>query len=276
MRDEDGDGIPDHVDICRADNGIMRADFALGCPADGSGSSSTVRSEDDRCRLRAEGLTLYASASDADSIGTVDPANADSDMLSVLGRSADNAWYRLAGGFVSAARAQLAGACYNIPLVNPTAGKSTGCFMRSQGEFANVREAPGGATVLARLFANQSAAVLGQNLAGDWLFYRAGWVSRAVLALSGACAQLPTLDPRRVASGSIHFCPPAYEGYLRPRFGIGEHKARVVSQTLANRLRAEPDISAEQIGEIPAAPCHRHDSRWSRLQRRLRLVAGEC
>ena len=273
MRDEDGDGIPDHVDICRADYGIMRDDFALGCPADGSGSSSTVRGEDDRCRVRAEGLALYASASDADSIGTVDPANADSDMLSVLGRSADNAWYRLAGGFVSAARAQLAGACYNIPLVNPTAGKSTGCFMRPQGEFANVREAPGGA-VLARLFAIHSEAVLGQNLAGDWLFYRAGWVSRAVLALSGACAQLPTLDPGRVASGSIHFCPPAYEGYLRPRFGIGEHKARVVSQTLANRLRAEPDITAEQIGDIRRA-VHRCDSRWSRMQRRLRLVAGE-
>ena len=168
----------------------------------------------------------------------------------VEGRSAANDWYQLADGWVKAGEASLSGACYNIPLVNPAPGGASGCYIRPRAEVANVRQAPGGAWV-ARIYGNQSQAALGRNFNGDWLFYRGGWVSRAALALSGACDRLPPLDPAKVAAGVIHFCQPGFPGMLPPRIDIGERTAGVASHTIANRLRAAPDISAEQIGEIP-------------------------
>ena len=169
---------------------------------------------------------------------------------SVSGRAAANDWYQLGSGWVKVEGLRLSGACYNIPLVNPVAGGATGCFMRPLAEFANVRGAPGGKQVT-RIFGDQSFAALGRNIKSDWLFYRGGWVNRAVLELSGSCDQLPILDPATVASGTVHFCPPDYPGLLPPRIDIGEGTAQIASHTIANRLRAAPDIAAEQIGEIP-------------------------
>ena len=75
-------------------------------------------------------------------------------------------------------------------------------------------------------------------------------MSLSVLELSGTCDQLPLLDPEKVSSGTVSFCPPDYIGLLPPRIDIGHFNARVASETLANRLRAQPKITAEQIGEI--------------------------
>ncbi len=124
------------------------------------------------------------------------------------------------------------------------------CSMRPRQAFANVREAPQGRRV-GQIQAHAPQTALGRNAAGDWLFYRAGWVSRSALLLVGDCERLPLLDPAEVASGVIFFCPPGYAGFLRPRIGIGPGAARIVSTTQANRLRAAPAISAEKICEIP-------------------------
>lgn len=246
MRDEDGDGAPDHIDICPADFGIIRAGFALGCPADGSGSSPRRRKADDVCSTVGD-APIYADRADiAEMIGNLTywPDR------SIIGRTAAKDWVQLANGWVRARDVLLSGACYNIPLVNAAAGGATGCFTRPSGDYANVRLAPGG-TQVTRIYDHQSVAVLGQDFGGNWLFYRGGWVNRAVLELSGNCDQLPKLDPAQVASGIIHFCPPDYPGLLPPRIDIGEGNARIASQTIANRLRVQPDIAAEQIGEIP-------------------------
>ncbi len=244
MRDEDGDGVPDHIDICRADFGLIRADFALGCPADGSGASSRRRAADDICRVRAADMPIYESRDEtAAVVSRAGSAN-------VIGRSAALDWYQVTAGWVKAASAQLTGACYNIPLVNPAVGGATGCFLRPSSGTVNVRAAPAGRQAT-RLHEHEQQAVLGVNAGGDWLFYRAGWVSRSVLELAGDCASLPVLNPAQVASGTVHFCAPEYSGFLPPRIGIGEANARIVSATLANRLRAEPDYRAEQVGEIP-------------------------
>lgn len=243
-RDEDEDGLPDHVDICPADRGVSRPDFAPGCPADGSGSSPRRRKADDVCRTVGDAPIYADRAEDADITGEL------TDALPVIGRTASNDWYQLANGWLRAVDARLSGACYNIPLVNPALGGATGCFMRPRQEFANVRAAPGGAQVT-RISADQTVAALGRNSSADWLFYRGGWVNRAVLQLSGRCDQLPILDPAMVASGIIHLCPPDYAGLLPPRIEIGERRAQVASHAIANRLRAAPDIAAEQIGEIP-------------------------
>ena len=244
MRDEDGDGLPDHVDICPADRGIRRADFAPGCPADGSGSSPQTRAADDDCLASGAGPIYAARAENADVAGEL------VDALPVIGKTASNDWYQLASGWLRAEDARLSGACYNIPLVNPTFGGATGCFLRPSAEYANVRTAPGGIQVT-QISAEQSFPALGRNSSADWLFYRGGWVSRAVLELSGRCDQLPILDPATVASGVIHFCPPDYPGMLPPRIEIGERGAQIASSSIANRLRAAPNIEAEQIGEIP-------------------------
>ncbi|MCY3779581.1 MAG: WD40 repeat domain-containing protein [Chloroflexi bacterium] len=244
LKDADRDGAPDHIDICRADSGIIHPDFALGCPADGSGASSRRRASDDICRVSGTDILVYGSRDEnGGAIKRVESGP-------VIGRTAALDWYQLTDGWVRAEGLQLTGACYNIPLVNPAVGGATGCFMRPLGDFVNVREAPAGNQVT-RLLAHEQQAVLGRNANGDWLFYRAGWVSRSVLELAGTCESLPPLDPAHVASGTIHFCPPAYAGLLQPRIGIGEWNARVASATLANRLRAEPDYLTEQIGEIP-------------------------
>lgn len=246
MRDEDGDGVPDHVDICPADFGVMRADFAPGCPADGGGSSSQLRGADEICLATGDAPIYEGSSTETDVIGNL----LDAQERAVIGRAATDDWHQLASGWIQGEGTRLSGACYNIPLVNAAAGGATGCFMRPSGDFANVRQAPGGNQVT-RIYANQSLAVLGQDFSGNWLFYRGGWVNRAVLELSGSCDKLPNLDPAQVASGLMHFCPPGYRGWLPPRINIGEGNARVASHSIANRLRALPDIAAEQIGEIP-------------------------
>ncbi len=246
LADSDGDGVPDHIDICSADFGPYRADLALGCPADGSGSSTRRRGAADACRVSDADAPIHESGDDASAvIGSV----ADAASRVVIGRSAAGDWLQLEAGWVAVDSLRLSGACFNIPLVNAEAGGATGCFLRPLGEFVNVREGPAGAAVTI-LTDWTPQGVLGRNFAGDWLMFRAGWVSREVVELSGSCDRLPALDPALVSSGIIHFCPPGFRGYLRPRIAFGGGKARVVSDSLANRLRAQPSIEAEQIGEI--------------------------
>jgi len=246
LADSDGDGVPNHIDICSADFGPYRADLARGCPVDGSGSSPRRRGAADTCRVNSADAPLHESGDPASAvIGSV----ADAASRVVIGRSAAGDWLQLAAGWVNIEGAQLIGACYNIPLVNAEAGGATGCFLRPLGEFVNVREGPA-ATAAAVLSDETPQAVLGSNSAGDWLMFRAGWVSREAVELSGSCDSLPALDPALVSSGIIHFCPPGFRGYLRPRIALGSGKARVVSESIANRLRAQPSIEAKQIGEI--------------------------
>jgi hypothetical protein len=246
LRDEDGDGVPDHIDVCLAEFGIIRGDFALGCPADGSGSSTQRREAGDICTISGE-APIYGGRGEE---GKITGTFIDAQDRSIIGRAAANDWYQLASGWVRGDGLRLFGACFNIPLVNPAAGGATGCFIRPRADFAKVREAPGGKQVR-RIYPNQSVAALGRNINGGWFFYRGGWVNGSVLELAGNCDDLPALDPAKVASGSVHFCPPDYAGLLRPRIDIGEKNARIASDTLANRLRAAPDIAAEEIGEIP-------------------------
>ena len=170
LRDEDRDGVPDHVDICAVDFGIIRPDFAAGCPADGSGISNLKRASSDHCLIIGEDIPIFGSRSvDAAIIASFDSGQSTGEFAAVIGRTAASDWYQLASGWVKAEDAHLSGACYNIPLVNAAVGGATGCFMRPRQEFANVREAPQG-TQVARVYAAESQAVLGANSAGDWLF----------------------------------------------------------------------------------------------------------
>lgn len=246
LADSDRDGVPDHVDICSDDFGPYHADLALGCPADGSGSSARRRGETDICSVSGADIPLRASG---DAASAIIGRLGDAASRQVIGRGAAGDWLQLAAGWLSIEEAHLTGACYNIPLVNAQAGGATGCFLRPLGEYVNVREAPAGAAVT-RLAGQTPQAVLGHNFAGDWLMVRAGWVSRAAVELAGSCERLPVLDPALVGSGVIHFCPPGFRGYLPPRIAVGGGQARVVSETLANRLRAQPSYEARQIGEI--------------------------
>ena len=249
LRDEDGDGLPDHLDVCKADFGLIRADFARGCPADGSGSSTRRRAAADVCHAVGDTPIYEERANDAGIVGQLGAAM-NEEAGAIIGRTAATDWYQLASGWVKSAGLQLTGACYNIPLVNPAPGGATGCFMRPLADFANVRQAPAGKQI-SRLLSQQSVAALGRSYDGSWLFFREGWVNRSLQELSGNCDQLPVLDPARAATGVVHLCPPDYPGLLRPRIHVGEKNARIASVNLANRLRAAPDVSAAQIGEVP-------------------------
>ncbi|MCY4071015.1 MAG: thrombospondin type 3 repeat-containing protein [Chloroflexi bacterium] len=247
--DEDGDGVPDNEDICPRDFGVIRSDFALGCPADGSGNSTKRREADEECAFQGVGVPLYDGPSLAGSIiGTIG-ASAD-ESAQIIGRDTTGFWYQIQAGWIPGSAIELRGACYNLPLVNMAPGAGTGCYLRPRETTVNVRRAPRDKQV-SQISPQNSHAVLGQNLAGDWLFFRQGWVSLSVLELVGDCSRLPVLDPAEVSSGTVHFCPPLYQGFLTPRIDIGKARARVASRTLANRLRAEPALGAQQIGEIP-------------------------
>ena len=251
LQDSDGDGVPDRFDICADDFGIIQPDFARGCPADGSGRSTMRRGSVDLCLVSGLEIPVFESRAPAAAlVARYDSRNLAAEAGAVSGRTAANDWYQLAAGWVKASDVRLLGACYNIPIVNASIGGATGCLMRPRQDFANVREAPNGAQV-ARIYATESQAVLGADYSGQWLFFRAGWVSRAALELAGSCELLPVLDPIQVASGVIHFCPPGYSGFLPPRISIGRMNARVASPTIANRLRAQPDVASAQVGEIP-------------------------
>lgn len=247
LRDIDGDGASDNDDVCARDYGVIRADFALGCPADGSGISTRRRGDDETCRITGAHKAIYESDSESSYIiGVVDATGGDV----VFGRKAAGDWFQLERGWVTAAGSRLQGACYNLSLAWAGSGAGTGCYLRPLAETVKVRDAPRGKQV-AQIPPEASYAALGRSFAGDWLFFRQGWVSSSALALAGTCEELPVLNPASVASGSVHFCPPEYAGFLRPRIVVGESNARVASHTVPNRLRAEPLITAEQIGEIP-------------------------
>ncbi len=142
-----------------------------------------------------------------------------------------------------------------IPLVNQpdsaaSPNQDASCWLRANSDGLNVREAPLG-KVVAKIDRLQQHKALGTNEAGDWLFYREGWVKRMAVRLAGNCDELPMLDPTVAASGVVHFCPAGYAGFLPPRINIGIRTARSASQTFANRLRASPQPDAPLIAEIP-------------------------
>ena len=200
------------------------------------------------CHVSGGSLPLHSAPGDDAAVrDMLVPALALPEHTAILARTVDG-WFQLAGGWARAA--ELSGACFNIPVAPASPGAATGCFLRPLVDYANVREGPFG-RVVARLDEHEFQPALGENYAGDWLFYRAGWVSRSVVELFGVCNNLPKLDPAQVSSGTIHYCPPGYLGILPPRIAIGDATAQVVSDRLVNRLRASPELEAEQIGEIP-------------------------
>lgn len=246
LRDGDGDGVPDDDDVCAHEQGVIRADFALGCPGDGSGSSARQRGNHDACHVTGVHKAIHENKSESSYIiGVVDESGGDI----VIGRASAGDWFQLERGWVTSRGLLLHGACYNIPLAHATLSAGTGCFLRPKSELVNVREAPRGKQVT-QISSQSGFPALGLNFAGDWIFFRLGWASRSALTLAGTCDDLPVLNPARVASGVVHFCPPAYAGFLKPRINVGESNARVASRTFANRLRAAPQITAELIGEI--------------------------
>ena len=266
LKDSDSDGAPDHIDICPADPGVISPDFALGCPADGSGAASRHRDKDEICRASGADMPVYASRAD------ITRAVKHVDSGHVIGRTAALDWIQLTDGWVSSHGIQLTGACYNIPLANPADGAAS-CFMRPIGDFVNVRQAPNGRQVT-RLHAHEQRAVLGKNATGDWLFYRAGWVSRSALALVGACENLPPLDPARVASGTDSLLPARLCRLLAAahRHWRMERARRLacLSQSLARRAR----LSRRANRRDSARPRHRRRAGWTSLQWSLGLVAS--
>jgi len=252
LTDTDKDGVPNVDDICPTGAGVIRPDFAQGCPADGSGVSPFTRPASDVCRIVGDGVNLYDNAaSNATIIGTYSNSQAESGAGNVIGRTEQTSWYQIAGGWIAATCVCLTGACYNIPVANATVGSATGCFLRSSGTFANVRNGPNtNSTQVLQIFPNASYGVLGTDSTTDWIFFNRGWVSKTVLELSGDCTNLPILNPEFVGSGSVFFCPPDFSGYLEPRISIGTANARVTAGSTPNRLRSEPTINSDQIGEI--------------------------
>lgn len=141
-----------------------------------------------------------------------------------------------------------------IPLASQTGSAASlrqdeSCWLRANKDGLNVRESPMG-NVAAKIDRLQQHQALGANAAGDWLFYREGWVKRAAARLTGNCEDLPTLDPALAASGVIHFCPSGFAGFLPPRINLGSRTARSASATFANRLREGPLPDAPLIAEI--------------------------
>lgn len=253
LQDADADGVPNIDDICPRDAGVIRSDFALGCPKNGSGSSPHRRGSSDVCRVLGDRIRLFDRAVlNANVIGVYEHSSAAPGAGDVIGRDAAAAWYQLKDGWAAASSLQLRGACYNIPLVNVAVGSATGCFLRPSAAFANVRNGPAtGRQAVAKIYPNQIYAALGRSFGGDWLFFNQGWVSRAALELLGDCSALPILDPQLAGSGAVFFCPPEFKGWLPPRITIGKANARIAAGGIPSRLRAQPSISAAQIGEIP-------------------------
>jgi WD40 repeat protein len=251
LTDTDGDSVPNATDLCPSDAGVTQDNFAIGCPLDGTGSSPSIRLEDSICRVVGDNITLYDNAaSNANPIGTLNATQADADV--VIGRSSVDGFVQTNSGWVNTASVRLTGDCFNIPIVNASIGSATGCFMRANDTFANVRNNPTpNSPQISTIYPNESYAVLGTNLNADWVFFNQGWVTTQVIDLFGTCDSLPLLDPQYVGSGSIFFCPPNYTGYLEPRISIGTPNARIAAGIAPNRLRSEPTATSEQIGEIP-------------------------
>lgn len=252
LTDTDGDGVPNVDDICPTNAGVIRDDFAQGCPADGSGVAPINRTVEEVCQVVGDGVSIFDNAaSNATVIGTYDNGQAASGAGNVIGRTNALGWYQIRAGWVAANTVTLTGDCYNIPIGNASVGSATGCFMRPSGTFANVRNGTStNDTLVLVIYPNQSYAVLGADINNEWIFFNRGWVNREVLELSGDCSNLPVLDPQFAGSGSIFFCPPDFTGYLPPRISVGTSNTRISAGRIPNRLRTEPTVDSQQIGEI--------------------------
>lgn len=252
LTDTDGDGVPNIDDVCPSDAGVIRGNFAQGCPEDGSGTAPTTRTPSEICRIVGDGVSIFDNAANnATVIGTYDNAQAESGAGNVIGRTSEIGWFQIRDGWVAANTVSLRGDCYNIPIGNASVGSATGCFMRPSGPFANVRN--GASTndpLVTEIYPNRQYAVIGTDISTEWFFFNQGWVNRTVMEFSGNCNNLPVLDPQFVGSGSVFFCPPEFNGYLEPRISLGTANARISAGSVPNRLRSEPTIDAEQIGEI--------------------------
>ena len=247
LQDSDGDGAPDTVDICPRQTGSIREDFALGCPADGSGSSVHSRGADDLCFV----APLHGALRESPSLeAAVIDSPQDSAPQFVIGRDSQGHWLRLESGWALTRDTVLSGSCFNIPLVDVAPGEATGCWLAAREANVNVRQAPH-AKVATKIQPGDAHVALGRDASGDWFFFRRGWVSETVIELSGACDRLPILDPAHVSSGTRSFCAAGYPGALPPRIDVGASNARVASYSLANRLREAPSLAAAQIGELP-------------------------
>ncbi len=252
LTDTDGDGVPNVDDLCPSNAGVIQPDFAQGCPTDGSGTSPALRPAGSVCRIVGDGVTLFDNAANnANAIGTYNNAQAETGAGNVIGKTTATGWFQVRDGWVASSAITLTGDCYNIPIVNATVGSATGCFLRPEGTFANVRNGPTtNDTQVGTIYPNESYSVLGTDTSTEWIFFNQGWIARTVLELSGDCSSLPILDPQFVGSGTVFFCPPNFTGYLTPRIAIGTENARISAGRTPNRLRTEPTTDAEIIGEI--------------------------
>ena len=112
LRDSDGDGVPDHIDVCGSDFGAWRADLALGCPADGSGSSTRRRGAAEVCTVSGADAALRASG---DAASAVVGRLAEAASRAVIGRSAGGDWLQLAAGWVRVGAVAVSGRLLQHP-----------------------------------------------------------------------------------------------------------------------------------------------------------------
>ena len=247
MRDEDGDGVPDHMDVCPADYGVMRADFALGCPADGGGSSSRRRGADELCLATGDAPIYAGSSTDAEVIGNL----LDGRERTVIGRAPTNDWYQLARGWVQGRRNAVDGRLLQYPAGQCGGRRRDRLFHAAQRGLrqgpSSARRRPGDARLRqserrrpwARL--QRRLAVLSRRLGQSRGAGVIGQLRPAAQSGSGASRRrrhsfLPARLSRMAATAHRYRRDPTL---------------RIASHSIANRLRAQPDIAAAQIGEIP-------------------------
>lgn len=123
------------------------------------------------------------------------------------------------------------------------------CTITPRGTFANLRSEPGTDSDLIKiLYPYETFVVLGRS--GDWYFSERGWANFDVVEFGGNCDNLSALSAAQAAEASIYVCPPNFFEHLEPRITRGQVTAQVIQGSLPNRLREEPTIDSEMIGEI--------------------------
>lgn len=165
---------------------------------------------------------------------------------SIIGRSADLNWYQHgAGGWMQTLFITLQGNCSNLPITDGTvvAGDCTITAVN-----ANIRSEPTTTSQLRGTLTNETIAVIGRTADSDWYQILTGeWVAASVVTPAGNCSLAPvtgaTLD-------DFSDCPVDFAGYMPPLLAIGMEGQVDDESDVPNRLRAQPETSAEILTQM--------------------------
>jgi hypothetical protein len=194
------------------------------------------------CSFTAPSVTVYSQPNTTSSVMTT----LTNTTGPIVGRSADFGWYqRGTGGWMQTLFITLQGNCSNLPITDGAvvAGNCTITALN-----ANVRNQPVTTAAVVDTLTNETLAVIGRTTESDWYQIPTGnWVAASVITPSGNCNLVPVTG---VSVQEFSDCPADFSGFMQPQLAVGMDGVVDDESNVPNRVRAQPETSAEILFQM--------------------------